>query len=73
MRRIFFLDLQETCQFGLAFFLVSLSVPKLQRFEMVRAINIFETASTVHSQSPVYRIAHWRSTLDADCTGTQQK
>jgi len=47
MHRIKSLDLQEVCHFGLYFFVVSLSVLKLQRFEIVGAIDTFETARTL--------------------------
>jgi len=44
MHRIKSLDPEKICQFGRSFFVVSLSVTKLQRFEIVGAINTFETA-----------------------------
>jgi len=41
------IDLQEIWQFDLSIFIVTVSVPKLRWFEIVRAINTFETASAV--------------------------
>jgi len=46
MHTINSLDLQEIFQVGPSCFFVSLSIPKLQRFGIVGAINTFETAST---------------------------
>jgi len=39
-------DLKEFEQFDPSVFLAIFSIPKLRRFEIVRAINTFETAST---------------------------
>jgi len=46
MLRIKSPHLQEICQFDLSFFVVSLSLPKLRRFEIDGAIITLETAST---------------------------
>jgi len=49
------LDPQEIWQCDLGFFVVSLSVPKLRRFQIDEAINTFETASTYVQHSDVHK------------------
>ena len=51
MHEIKSLDLQEIFQFDLGFFLVSLSAPKLQKFQIFGEINTFETACTYPSET----------------------
>ena len=41
------IDPEEIYQFGLSFLVVSPSVSKVREFEKIKAVNTFETASTV--------------------------
>jgi len=48
MLRIKLLDLKEIYKFDNTVFVVTLTSPKLRRFEIVGATNTFETGSTWH-------------------------